>query len=210
MSCVVTVDCGAGALTVTGATGATGPEGPQGETGPQGIQGDPGPTGATGSVSLVQSITTSGSATNATTWLSFGAYTMQVPEMTAGAVFRCTGHFTLVKTTSSAVAPIVELLVGGNVVASATTGSIGSTAETIGAMVTAFFTIKSTGASGTLDAYVGWPVSYRQGDSESSPVSDKAIDTTAPRQVEMRIRMASAVSGCTLAARQGFTERLAP
>lgn len=48
MSCVVTIDCGAGALTVVGATGATGATGGTGPTGATGPDGGPGPTGATG------------------------------------------------------------------------------------------------------------------------------------------------------------------
>jgi hypothetical protein len=190
---------------ISGARGAIGPTGP---TGAAGATGATGPTGAAGSSSKVQSITSSVAATAATTNLSFGSYTMQVAEMTAGAVFRCTGHITLVKTTDTTVAPIFELLVNGVVVCTATTSSIGSTAETITGIVHAFMTIKTTGGAGTLDAVIGWPISFRQGDSSNDAVADDAIDTTVTRTLELRVRMAAAVAANTLTVRQGFYEKL--
>lgn len=48
MTCTIMVDCGAGAMTVTGATGATGATGPAGADGATGPTGPAGATGATG------------------------------------------------------------------------------------------------------------------------------------------------------------------
>jgi hypothetical protein len=185
--------------------------GPAGADGVDGVDGVDGATGATGTNAKVQSITASVAASQATTNLSFGSYTMQVAEMVAGSVWRCTGHFTLVKTANTNVAPIIELLVGGVVVATATTTSIGSTAETISAKVEAFMTIKTTGAAGTIDAFIGWPVSFDMGDSSLDPVGHTpTVDTTSTKTLEMRIRMANVGSTPTntLTVRQGFYEKL--
>jgi hypothetical protein len=115
-----------------------------------------------------------------------------------------------VKDTSTLTGPTVELLVGGTVVSQTVTPSsaAGSTAETIGAVVVAFFTVKSAGVSGTLDAYIGWLCSFRQGTSETSAVANQPVDTTIANVLEVRARMASAVASNSISARQGFYERV--
>lgn len=189
---------------ISGPAGTAGVAGPAGPAGPAGAAG---PQGVAGSVALVQAITASVAATAATTNLSFGTFTIPA-GVAAGTVFRATGHFTQVKTVSTTVMPIIELVVGGVVVATATTDSIGSVAETYGAVVQAFFTVKTTGAGGTCDGAIAWPVSYRLGDSDKSAPADKAINTTISNVLEMRIRMAAAVAANTLTVRQGFYERV--
>jgi hypothetical protein len=161
----------------------------------------------------VQSITASVAATNATTNLSLGTYTAQVSEQTQGAVFRFTGQATWQRTPAvAATGPsiIAELLVGGVVVATSTSvnDTSSSSGTTHGVLVTGFFTIKSTGAGGTLDAYVGTWINFAYGAGEVSTPANSSINTTVTNTIEVRLRFSSTAATNTLTVRQGFYERV--
>lgn len=186
----------------------------RGPTGAAGATGGTGATGATGAAGQtgLSSITSSSTQTNSTTNVSGGTTTIAA-NPNQGAVYRYTGHMTWVKTVSTATGPTVELTIGGNVVAQALTNATaaGASAETVTGPVMAFFTVKTTGATGTTDAYAGWYASYRQGISESDvgapvAVADDTVNWTVSNVAEVRVRMASAVLANSITMRQGFWE----
>lgn len=131
-----------------------------------------------------------------------------MPAPAQGEVWRYDGHWTLVKTTATTPIPIFELVIDGTVVATSTDDSIGNVAETIGMHVIAFFTVKTSGSSATVDAFIGWNASYRQGYSETSSVADDTLNLATAKTIEVRGRMQAAAVSCTLTVRQGFWQKV--
>ncbi len=138
---------------------------------------------------------------------------MTSADMSQGQVFHCLGHATWTRVPSTAENPSceLELLIGGVVVQTAhivngTTGDGGS--ATLGFKCEAFITIKTTGLTGTLDACVSAYHNFGYGSSDTDAPTNVAIDTTVTKNIEMRIRMNTAVASNTLTVRQGFTVRL--
>lgn len=157
----------------------------------------------------VTSITANAAATNATTNLSFGTFTIPANTLQVGSVWVFTGYFTFLHTAAATPTLTLELLVNGVVVDSAVM-TPQSTAATYAGTAHGYITCRTTGASGTIQANCrldGNAVLGTGNDGSTSTATD-TVDTTVSRSVEMRIRMTTAVASNTLTVLHGYIQRV--
>ncbi len=197
---------------VAGPTGATGSQGIQGPTGPTGTNGTNGATGATGAAGSAGGLltqTTAQTATAATTNLTAGAVTILAADLVAGAEYEWEAVFYAGRgATVTATSVIVELLVNAAVVRTNTLAITTSATQNRGGRARGRITIRSVGAGGT--AMMSLQTSHDLGGtvgaltdaidparSATSPATT-AIDTTANRTTELRLRLSAATATCYL------------
>lgn len=160
---------------------------------------------------LVQAIVANASATAATTNLSGGVYTAPAFSITAGAVYRATLYFFWTHLAAATPTLTAEFLINGAVVETVVLTPVAAAANYSG-KIEALFTCRTTGAGGTAMVSVQFLSNAGQ-DLVNVPIGSlatatDAIDTTADRTLELRVRMTTAVVANTLTVTQGFTERL--
>jgi hypothetical protein len=161
----------------------------------------------------VNVITSSATATNATTNLSFGSFTIPANTLRVGSVYKITGYYVYTHTAAATPTLTLELLLAGAVVATVVCTPI-ATATDFSGRVEAWVTVRTVGAGGTAmtcvrhDSNVADPT-IAQHSEGSTGIATTAIDTTAAIALTARIRMTTAVASNTLTVPQGFIERLA-
>lgn len=159
----------------------------------------------------VQAITANAAATNATTNLSGGSFTIPANSLRAGSLYRATLWFDFVM---PAAPPTLtaELLIGGSVVETVLLTPL-ALAITLNGTIEAVVCCRTTGASGTVKADVQLRSSAGTNEaacllSSRSTGTAHTVDTTADQSLQLRVRMTTAVASSTLTVVQGYTERL--
>lgn len=159
----------------------------------------------------VNVITTNPTATNATTNLSCGSYTIPANTAREGTLYRLHGQYVFVHTAAATPTLTFEVLINGSVVETVVLTPVASAATYTG-WFTATIRFLTVGAGGT--AMVTWVQNndYESGVDgyTSSPTTGTdAVNTTLSRSIELRMRMTTAVASNTLTVTQGYIERLA-
>lgn len=154
-------------------------------------------------------IVANAAATNATTNLSCGVFTIPANFNRVQSVYRFLAFFTFLHTAASTPTLTLELLVNGSVVDSCVVTPI-ATATTFDGRACGLITIRTIGAGGTLQAncWIDGNVSLKTAAAGSTSTATDAIDTTVSRSIEMRIRMTTAVASNTLTVTQGIIEKV--
>lgn len=159
----------------------------------------------------VQSITADAAATNATTNLSGGSFTVPAGSCRVGTVYRNTLAFLYTHTAATTPTLTAELLIAGAVAQTAVFTPLAFAATFYGEVV-ALTTVRSLGAGGTCVTAVQFKCGFGNTMPDTlaagATVATTAINTTATQTIELRIRMTTAVASNTLTVSQGFTERL--
>jgi hypothetical protein len=150
------------------------------------------------------------SVTNATTNIVGPSATAPADSLQAEQVYQLEWYFTFLHTAAATPTVIIELLIGG-VVATLTITPI-STAATYSGRGESTFTIRSAGAGGTaigsILAQIMDTTQARDWGGAIVGTSTVAVNTTISNNVQIRMRMGSAVSGNTLTISQGWIKRL--
>lgn len=160
----------------------------------------------------VTAVTANAAATNATTNLSFGTFTVPANTFQVGSVWEFYGYAVFLHTAAATPTLTLEILVNGSVVDSAVMTPL-STAGTWAVEAYGILTIRTTGAGGTLQANcrMSSGISLSTGtasNSGSNSTATDAVDTTQSRSIEMRIRMTTAVASNTLTVTQGYVRKV--
>lgn len=157
----------------------------------------------------ITTTTANSAATNATTNLTCGTFTIPANTLRVGSMYRFTAYATFLHTAATTPTLTLELLINAVVVDSAV-ATFNGTATTYGVMLTGFITCRTTGAGGTVQAnciIVSSGVALASPAGSQSTATD-AIDTTVARSIEMRVRMTTAVASNTLTVTQAVIEKV--
>jgi hypothetical protein len=154
-------------------------------------------------------ITANAAASAATTNLSCCTFTTVANSLVAGSVFLFSGWYSYLHTAATTPTLTAEILVNGAVVATGILTPI-ATAATFSGRIDGILTIRTTGAGGTAMAQVHHDANFSGVGSVDGSVNTAtfAIDTTAARSLELRVRMTTAVASNTLTVTNGYIERL--
>jgi hypothetical protein len=162
------------------------------------------------SISMVNRLVANVAATNATTNLSCGSFTVPANNFSTGLSFDLEGQYVFVHTAATTPTITHELVVGGTVLQTLVV-TPDATAATFQGRVRGTVVCRSTGSSG---AFMGsmwvdanYPTGYAAGVVGTTGTSTGARDTTTALAVELRVRMTTAVASNTLTVIMGYVQR---
>ncbi len=151
-------------------------------------------------------------ATNATTNLVGATWNAPANAMKVGQVWRGTLWFTFLHTAAATPLLTAELAVGGATVLQQSITPV-STAGTFHGKLECVFTVRSSGAAGSVMAAMalraqGLMLANAGANPSVVDTTADAVDTTIARLIELRMRMQTAVASNTLTISQGYFERV--
>lgn len=157
------------------------------------------------------SITSNATATNATTVLTAASYTIPANELVVGSIWRVTAWFDYTHTAAATPTLTIQLRIAGSSIVSRVIDPP-AVATTYAGHISAGFTVRSTGAAGTLmPAFfllMGDNTAAEQWGGASVETADVAVDTTVNRDLDLVVFMTTAVPSNTLTISQGYVERV--